>query len=257
MNQDKTSGRKWSAVLGLAVAMLFVACAAPAPVPSTARTPAPITSGTKPKPYRVGRTWYQPMNDASNFTQDGVASWYGEEFHGRRTSNGEIYDMYGVSAAHKTLPFGTYVRVENLQTGKTIDVRINDRGPFVRNRIIDLSYGAAKQLGIVGPGTARVVIMALGRASGSDNGNQVYVPDDYYTGNFTFQVGAFAEKTNAERLRQELSGRYENAHITTYNSGMATFYRVRVGKVANLDQAVAYEDMLIENGYENAFIVAE
>jgi rare lipoprotein A len=215
-----------------------------------------------PKPYRVGNTWYQPLPHARGFTQSGIASWYGKKFHGRKTSNGEIYDMYAMTAAHKTLPFGTYVRVHNLNNNKKIEVRINDRGPFIRGRIIDLSKKAAKKLGIIGPGTAPVKIEALGVAAKQNKKKAAepsYVPIDYYQGNFTFQVGAFRERENAERLKQQLDRTNNDtpARIIPYNNGRDTLYRVRVGKFDNLKQAIAYEKILIQNGYKNVMIVAE
>jgi rare lipoprotein A len=219
----------------------------------------PPTSPGQPKPYRVNGRWYQPIPHARGFEQEGVASWYGREFHGRKTSSGEIYDMYAMTAAHKTLPLGTYVRVRNLNNGKTLDVRINDRGPFARGRILDLSYAAARTLGVVGPGTAPVRITALGAPADTAAGGAAsgYVPMDYYSGNFTFQVGAFAEKANARRLVGQLSQRYRNAHMTTYFDGQRTFYRVRVGSSNSLEKAEAYEKALIRDGFAQTFIVAE
>lgn len=218
----------------------------------------PSHSSTAPKPYRVGGKWYQPLAEARDFTQRGIASWYGKKFHGRKTSNGEIYDMYGMTAAHKTLPLGTYVEVRNLSNGKTIKLRINDRGPFVRGRIIDLSYTAAKRLNILGPGTGRVEVVALGMArDGKGASSAALVPVDYYSGNFTFQVGAFTTRENAERLRDRLALRFNNAHIAVYDSGPETFYRVRVGKCSQLAEAEAFEQTLIDDGYTQAFIVAE
>jgi rare lipoprotein A len=225
-----------------------VGCAPP-------RAPAPIPG--HPKPYRVGKTWYQPVPDAKGFRERGVASWYGSDFHGRKTSSGEVYDMYAMTAAHKTLPLGTYVRVRNLTNSKVIDVRVNDRGPFVEGRIIDLSYTGAKALGIVGPGTAPVEIMALGMAAGISDGKQTYVKMDYEKGAFTIQVGAFLERANAERLKAELDETYKNAHIVSYFDGRNNFYRVRVGRCTTLGQAVEYEQILKDRGYETAMIVAE
>ena len=211
-----------------------------------------------PKPYKVWGRWYQPLPDAKGFRQRGIASWYGKDFHGKKTSNGEIYNMYALTAAHKTLPLGTLVRVYNLENGKKTDVRINDRGPFVRGRIIDLSYSAAKKVGLVGPGTARVEIHVVGTPSSTDGGtNRVYVQRDFYTGKFTFQVGAFLNRENAERLRHELAQSFKNAHITEYDNGEQIFYRVRVGKVTTLEQAGKYEEYLIQNGFPDAFTVAE
>ena len=168
--------------------------------------------------------------------------------------------MYGVTAAHKTLPLGTYVRVHNLDNNRQLDVRINDRGPFVRDRIIDLSYGAARKLGVVGPGVAEVQIVALGSpVSRSKAGGTAptYVPVDYNKGNFTFQVGAFRDYGNAERLKQVLDKKYKNAHITTFDSGDGIFYRVRVGKFSTLKQAEAHRQTLVADGFEHPFIVAE
>jgi len=204
--------------------------------------------------------WYQPLHYAKDFVQVGKASWYGKKFHGRKTANGEIYDMYAISAAHKTLPIGTYVRVHNLISKKEIVVRINDRGPFVRGRIIDLSYAAAKKIGIVGPGTAKVKIVALGVAKKSEpksDKRSTYIPVNYYAGNFTFQVGAFSDRQNAERFREKLAQKYKNSHITSYDSGDAIYYRVRVGKCSNLERAAEYEKYLNKNGFNDAFIVAE
>ncbi len=240
--------RLWPAILILAV-FLFQACAS-APPP-----PPPVSKG-QPRPYRVGKTWYKPMVKAKGFRQKGKASWYGKKFHGRKTSNGETYNMYAMTAAHKTLPFGTWVRVHNLDNGKTIKVRVNDRGPFVRSRIIDLSYTAAKKIGMVGPGTATVEITALGRKS-DDRQKQPYAATDYYSGKFTFQVGAFSSRANAETLIGKLDDKFTNAHISPFDQGDQIFYRVRVGKSHTLEQAVEYETYLINNGYPQAFIVAE
>jgi peptidoglycan lytic transglycosylase len=163
-----------------------------------------------------------------------------------------------MTAAHKTLPLGTYVRVHNLENNKTVDVRVNDRGPFVRGRIIDLSYTAAQKLGIVGPGTASVEIVALGTATATPGSAGVsYTPIDFYKGNFTIQVGAFSDRKNAERLQLKLDKEYKNAHITTYNDGRATFYRVRVGQCSTLEQAEKYEQIMIQRGFEGAFAIAE
>ncbi len=222
-------------------------------------TPPPASPPGHPKPYRVMGTWYQPIPNARGFEQKGIASWYGKKFHGRKTSNGEIYNMYAMTAAHKTLPLGTYVRVHNLSNGRSVDVRINDRGPFVRGRIIDLSYTAAQKMGMLGPGTARVRVVALGapRQVTAAGGKPGYVPIDYYSGNFTFQVGAFAQRDNAQRLVAKLSRRYKNAHMTTFFDGRQTFYRVRVGRSSSLEEAVAYEQALVQDGFAETFIVAE
>jgi rare lipoprotein A len=226
---------------------------------STVEPPPPAPPGY-PKPYKVGRTWYQPLPHAQSFSQRGRASWYGEEFHGKKTSNGEVYNMYAMTAAHKILPFDTYVSVKNLENSREIQVRINDRGPFARGRIIDLSYTAAKKLGIVGPGTAYVEIVALARPIRSDmskSNTASYPATDLYEGNFTVQIGAFGEMKNAERLRIKLARTHENVYITSYFNGRGTFYRVKVGKYTNLAQANRFERIMIQNGYKNAFAIAE
>ncbi len=224
-------------------------------------TPPPATEEEvkHPKPYRVGKYWYHPLPHARDFRERGIASWYGEAFHGKRTSSGEIYDMYAMTAAHKTLPLGVFVRVTNLKNDKNIEVRINDRGPFVRGRIIDLSYTAAKKLDIVGPGTAPVEVVALGAPSSPDVAptDGKYVKVDYFSGKFTVQVGAFSDPNNAQRLQNKLNQSYNNAHVVPYDTGRQTYYRVRVGNYAQLDKAEHFEQKLIENGYPEAFIVAE
>jgi rare lipoprotein A len=238
--------------------MLLAGCATRSrPVPSAPSVPpsargessAPVTRPGDPRPYKALGQWYQPLPDAKGFRQEGIASWYGPDFHGKRTSSGEIYDMHSMTAAHKTLPLGTLVRVRHLQNQRSVDLRINDRGPFVGNRVIDLSYEAARQLGVVGPGTAAVEVVAIGVAA--DN------PVDLYSGNFTFQVGAFASRESAERLRAELDPRFGNARVVEFDRGDRLFYRVRVGKTTSLQEAVVYEAQLIRNGFPDAFAVAE
>jgi rare lipoprotein A len=168
--------------------------------------------------------------------------------------------MYAMTAAHKTLPFNTHVRVVNLDNGKETQVRINDRGPFVRGRIIDLSYTAAKKIGMIGSGTASVKIVALGvsnQSTTADRTKRSYHHVNYYQGNFTIQVGAFANRKNAEKLSHRLSQSFKNAHITTYDDGYDIYYRVRVGRCSTLEQAVKYEKIMIQRGFPDAFAIAE
>jgi rare lipoprotein A len=253
ISKKNTAG--WVRLVACLLAVLLIqACAGP----STHST-APPTKPGQPKPYRVMGTWYQPMEHARDFAEEGMASWYGEDFHGRKTSNGEIYDMYGMTAAHKTLPLGTYVRVRNTTNNRHVDVRVNDRGPFVRGRIIDLTYTAAKQIDILGPGTAPVQIEALGALDPTtkDASAPRYIPMDYYSGDFTFQIGAFTEKANAQRLVQKLSAQYPNTHMAPFFDGRRTFYRVRVGRSTTLEQAEQFEQSLKIKGFADTFIVAE
>ena len=171
-----------------------------------------------------------------------MASWYGVPFDGHRTSNGEIFDMHQFTAAHRTLPFGAVVRVTNLTNGKQTQVRINDRGPFVADRIIDLSYAAAKAIEMVGPGIASVRIELV---SGSN-------PE---TGAFGVQVGAFLVQENAERLRAQLAMRYSPVNIVAYDSPNGLFYRVRVGRLPSEDAANQLAGELHDNGQLTTFVV--
>jgi rare lipoprotein A len=149
--------------------------------------------------------------------QTGEASWYGAEFHGQPTSSREIYDMHDLTAAHNTLPLGTFVMVTNLNNGKSIVVRINDRGPFVKGRVIDLSYAAAKALDMIGPGTAPVRIEVLPNISPPASA-QI----------FSVQVGSFVLKGNAEALRQELEKSFKGVYITPFTTPQQVYYRVRI-----------------------------
>jgi rare lipoprotein A len=214
----------------------------------------------QPKPYKVRGRWYTPLPHARDFRQRGTASWYGSDFHGKKTSNGERYNMYDMTAAHKTLPLGTWVRVRNLDNNRQIEVRVNDRGPFVRGRVIDLSYTAAKKLGVLGPGTAPVEIVAIGvettQATASASAAPAK-PVDFFSGNFTFQVGAFKNRANAQAMLAQLDQRYQFAHIVPYDNGVDILYRVRVGRCHDLDTANRYESILIDHGFSEVFVVAE
>ena len=168
----------------------------------------------------------------SAYTEEGNASWYGVPFHGRRASNGEVYDMNKLTAAHRTLPFDTVVRVTNLSNGKSTVVRITDRGPFVDNRIIDLSMAAAHEIDSIGPGVVPVHVEIVSASV------------DPASGFFTVQVGAFRDRGNAERLRQRLNASYSPIFIQQYDSPDGLFYRVRVGKVPGEDAAHQFGEQL-------------
>ncbi len=212
------------------------------------------------KSYKIKGVRYTPIASASGFVQTGIASWYGRKFHGRKTSNGEVYNMYAMTAAHKTLPMNTWVSVHNLKNNQKIVVRINDRGPFVYGRIIDLSYTGAKRIGIVGSGTTKVRVTALGRATSYSEQTKApiaFKPVDYWKGNFTVQVGAFQVKANAQNYRYKLSKSYQNAHIAPFTDGRGTFYRVRIGRFTNLKDAERFSEKIITQGFSSAFAVAE
>jgi rare lipoprotein A len=167
-----------------------------------------------------------PIDARPGATQEGTASWYGPGFHGNRTSSGEIYDQYDLTAAHPTLPLGTRVSVTNLQNGREVEVRVNDRGPFVKSRAIDLSYAAARSLGLLGPGTAPVRIEVLG------NESVRLAPVTY-----TIQVGSFTSRDNAMRLLSTLAQRFDDVYVATLEGASGRYYRVRLGRFERRDEA--------------------
>ncbi len=213
------------------------------------------------RPYVINGVRYYPLSDADGFVQYGNASWYGKKFHGRSTANGERFDMYRKSAAHKTLPLGTYVKAVHLTNKKQVIVRINDRGPFVKGRIIDFSYAAAKEIGLVGPGIARVKIIALGREIGeieSTSGRKPLVEiRDLKRGEFTIQVGAFKDRDNAIRLSNRLKVLFDYVDVEAGDDQVnGRVYRVRVSKSKDLVEAGKIENKLESIGFETAFIVS-
>jgi len=168
--------------------------------------------------------------------EEGIASWYGHPYHGRRAANGEVYDMGQLTAAHRTLPFETLVEVASKTNGKSVTVRITDRGPFVEGRIIDLSLAAARKIDMVGPGTAPVRVRVLRLPSGA-GGN----------GPFAVQVGAFRERANAQRLRETLERRYADVHLVR-REGNPDLWRVLVGKQDSIEAAQALAQELHQEG---------
>jgi len=196
----------------------YVKVTGPSP-PNTVLLPEKSKGGL-PQSYTVNGVRYYPLPDSIGYTETGHASWYGEKFHGRRTSSGEIYDMHKKSGAHKTLPLGTYVRVSNLRNDKYTVLRINDRGPFVKGRIIDLSYAAAKEIGLIGPGVAKVKVTALGKeikpAGPASDSQAVVEVTDLNSGDFSIQIGAFQDEENAKRLAHRLRVIFEYVHVVKY-----------------------------------------
>ncbi len=164
--------------------------------------------------YKVRGKRYHPSYVYVGQTMKGVSSWYGPNFHGSRTSNGEIYNMHAKTAAHKTWPMDTMVRVHNLQNGKSTVVRINDRGPFVRGRIIDCSYAAGKEIGLDRLGVAKVSIEVLGFAGKIQSNRRKYAskyvqnPTRVRLSNYGVQVGAFMKYEGALTCQRQFSGRY-------------------------------------------------
>jgi rare lipoprotein A len=208
-------------------------------------------------PYVIKNKRYYPIPSADGYRERGVASWYGQDFHGRRTSNGETYDMYAMTAAHKTLPMNTMLMVKNLDNGQETIVRVNDRGPFVRGRIIDLSYKAAKQLNVLGNGTAMVDVVALAEGRVQKPGA---TPTLFYnnlgTGEFYIQIGAFTQKINAIKLQKRFTDAGHTTVIQKYFGPKNIFYRVQVYAGKNIVNAEQAEKALLEYGYVGCFIIA-
>lgn len=237
--------------LSVTISVLVLSSCGPKHVP-TGKVP----SGTY-RPYRVaGRTYY-PLPSSLGFEQEGYASWYGPDFHGRKTASGETYDMYSLTAAHKILPMNTYVRVENVKNGRSLVVRINDRGPFVKNRIIDLSFIAAKRLGIIGPGTSKVKITALGEARmAKNNGLHFASRTDFRHGDFYVQVGAFKNASNANALRERLSEQFGVVKVARGYTFGSLFYKVQIDAPNSYEKARNFERNIEYLGFPAAFLVA-
>ena len=209
-------------------------------------------------PYTIDSVTYYPIPNAAGFSQTGIASWYGRDFHGHSTSNGERFDMFTATAAHKILPMNTMVLVTNLDNGRQMVVRINDRGPFVQGRVIDLSYGAARKLGMVRRGTARVRLVALARKSQFPAFNHgVSRLPDLRHGIYYVQIGAFRDMGNAFKLRQRFVAAGHATIIRRYTSDKKLFYRVQVYVGRELDQARTAATTLLRLGYRGAFVVAQ
>lgn len=215
------------------------------------------------RPYVIERRTYYPIPTAEGYSETGLASWYGKKFHGRKTANGETYDMYGHTAAHKTLPMNTMLLVKNLNNGKSTVVRINDRGPFVRKRIIDLTHTAAKELGMLKQGTARVQIVALGEElkkpaprNKEFRQKRKLVHKNFDKGTFYIQVGAFEHKKNAHSLAEKFAAKGRDVIIQQFPAAGISLYRVMVYSGDSLKQARQYEVELEQSGYPDALVIA-
>jgi len=227
------------------------------------------------KPYRVsGRTYY-PLSTAKGYDKTGIASWYGRDFHGKLTANGERYNMHALSAAHKTLPLPSLVRVTNLENGRSVVVRVNDRGPFVKGRLIDLSYAAANALEYTGQGTARVRVQSLDTASPPAPRRPIQTvvkhtmtppasaaqtfpnhPTPSITGMYV-QLGAFAQADNAAKLKSSLSKHYPSIQVQPYMRSMQTLYRVRIGPFSDVQTIEKTVLSLQQQGYGDTVVVIE
>ena len=270
----------WRICAAVVAAMLVSACgfagAEPAPIrpqpwtpsppASTEVTdPAPIVRGTM-RPYQIRGRWHTPEVNES-YDETGIASWYGDAFHGRPTATGEIFDMHGLTAAHTTLPLPSLVEVTNLQTGQSIIVRVNDRGPFVDDRLIDLSRGAGDALGVRAQGLARVRVRYVGPAprlgsAGPIQQASVTTPpppvsrpiEPSDTTPYFIQVGTFGERDNAEALRRRL-GRDGRVRIEDVRVGDRSMFRVLVGPWSGRSEAERERSMLAGQGLFDAILV--
>ena len=244
--------------------------------------PAPIVSGTM-RPYQVRGRWYTPK-EQPNYEEVGMASWYGDAFNGRPTSTGERFNMHELTAAHKTLPLPGLVEVTNLENGRRVVVRINDRGPFVDGRIIDLSRGAAQELGMISQGVGRVRVRYLGQAPRLGGGVVLQQaearpartppasqPVPYttvasappppvvastavaQTGGMWVQAGAFADQRAARRIAQRLG---ERATVQPTNSGGRELYRVVVGPWEDATAAESARQAVVARGYADALLIS-
>lgn len=191
---------------------------------------------------------YAPSFEEEPTVRVGIASWYGPDFHGKLTASGEPYNMYELTAAHKTFPLGTRLRVTNLQNGKSVLVTVTDRGPYVGGREIDLSYAAARRLDIIGPGTARVKIEPFGRDLRYVKYNKSYSIEK---GPFTVQIGSFSDRLNALRVVKGLSDRYESRdpYVFEADTEGGRLYRVRIGKFTTRQEAQSLANDLLGDGY--------
>ncbi len=222
--------------------------------------PEPPRRTSHHQPYRQFGKWYTPLTDSTGFTQTGIASWYGNKFHGNKTASGEVYDMYAMTAAHKTLPLGTYVKVVNLDNDRSAVVRVNDRGPFVDGRVIDLSYLAASKIGIAQCGTGRVRLEALGKDHPQAGPSRrelaaVALPPDAEKPYFTLQMGSFTNRQNAVNLREALTRDHEPARIVIFHDGGRTFYRVRLGRYATQEEGERARQKMLTEGFRNVKVL--
>jgi rare lipoprotein A len=209
------------------------------------------------RPYTIKGIRYRPLNTGKGFSDKGHASWYGQKFHGHLTSNGEIYDMYKMSAAHKTLPLPSFVRVTNLKNGKQVVVRVNDRGPFYESRVIDLSYAAALKLDMLKTGVAevKVDVIHVDRAGGITEGRNPTIikkaPIKINQQVF-IQVAAFQNKKEIDNLAKGLKSLYQRPYLTRFEEGI---YKLHLGPMIGEQDANTLLNELKSNDYPEAYKV--
>ena len=212
----------------LSAMLLLTSCGYKRQVAGVRRTP--------PPPKDAKPTYAKVEKRESKGVQYGVASWYGPDFHGKTTSSGEIYDMYQLTCAHNTLSLGTMVIVTNLENGKSLELKVNDRGPFVKDRIIDLSYAAASILGVYERGTAWVKVETIG-------------PWIEEVQRLTLQVASFTDETNALRLAEQLRRDFDQVYVATVETSTQKYHRVRVGQFEERNSALRVAERLSQMGF--------
>ena len=223
-----------------------------APDDAVPKKEAPSKRGNMPS-YEVFGKRYYTLKSSKGYVERGIASWYGPKFHGKTTSNGETYDMHGMTAAHTRLPLPTFVRVTNLENGRSTVVRINDRGPFKKNRVIDLSYAAAQKLGIIAKGTGLVEVRAV-EAGAADTPASMPKP---IKGNIYIQVGAYGNPLNADQMKERLSRELgEPVRISLAESNGRTLYRVQAGPVRDVDASDRLAARIADLGM-NSYVVID
>ena len=217
----------------------------------------PILAAGDTSPYRVNGRSYRVLESNEGYQEQGIASWYGRKFHGRNTANGEVFNAYAATAAHRSLPIPSYLEVTNLENGRSMVVRVNDRGPFHRERLIDLSYGAAVKLGFEQQGTVRVQLRALHLAAAEDlrrNPALAEWKSDYRY----LQVGSFSERNSAHALQQRLDPKISAPVIVSeIQLGNTAWYRVRVGPVDDRELLLEMRDQLLLLGYSGVRAMPE
>jgi rare lipoprotein A len=249
--------------LALAAVLLLGACGKrhiPAG-PDTGARPAPALppgpAGPAPKgtfkPYTIAGKTYYPLSSAQGYRETGLASWYGPTFHGKKTANGEIYDMHAMTAAHKILPMNTYVRITRPDNGRQVTLRINDRGPFVGDRIVDLSRAGAEQLDMLGPGTAKVFLEVVGVAGQTGPSlAQALEAEVFYV-----QVGSFRVRENADRLLRQLrAAGYPHSRVQQADISGATYWRVQAGAFQGVTRARQAHAELARR-FGSSFLIAD
>lgn len=228
-------------------------------IPDAVPKPEPLSQSGN-APYKVYGKRYRVMKSSKGYKQQGYASWYGTKFHSKRTSSGEPYSMVGMTAAHRTLPLPTYVKVTNLQNGKQVIVKVNDRGPFHSSRIIDLSYAAAKKIGLAGRGTGLVEVEAIDphkppkkSLAKKEPEKQLAQADPIY-----LQIGAFSQRANAEHLTKQIQELTDAIiSIKVGRSQEKPIYRVHIGPLASAERTKKLQQRLKAAGLGEAKVVAK